>query len=100
VHRVLEPIAVDRTHLVTYVLGKPDDGAARPPREELGDGLRPQQKRGLDLVEAGGVEDRAMVLSVQRGIASGANEFFEFGRFESAIVHFHRALDAAVDGKS
>ena len=97
---VLEPIAVDRTHLVTYVLGKPDDGAARPPREELGDGLRPQQKRGLDLVEAGGVEDRAMVLSVQRGIASGANEFFEFGRFESAIVHFHRALDAAVDGKS
>jgi phenylpropionate dioxygenase-like ring-hydroxylating dioxygenase large terminal subunit len=96
---VLEPLAVDRTHVVTYVLGKPDDGAAQPARDEpLGDGLRPSQKRGLDLVDAGGAEDRAMVLSVQRGIASGANEFLEFGRFESAIVHFHRALDGALDG--
>jgi phenylpropionate dioxygenase-like ring-hydroxylating dioxygenase large terminal subunit len=96
---VLEPLAIDRTHVVTYVLGKPDAGAARPPRDEpLGDDVRPAQKRGLDLVDAGGAEDRAMVLSVQRGIASGANEFLEFGRFESAIVHFHRALDAAVDG--
>ena len=32
------------------------------------------------------------------GLASGANEFFEFGRFEGAIVHFHRGLHEALDG--
>ena len=39
-----------------------------------------------------------MACSVQRGLASGANEFLEFGRFEGAIGHFHRMLDAALAG--
>ncbi len=38
-----------------------------------------------------------MVEAIQRGIDSGANDAFMFGRFESAIVHFHRTLDAALD---
>ena len=33
-----------------------------------------------------------MVESIQRSLASGANETFEFGRFEGAIAHFHRNL--------
>jgi hypothetical protein len=44
----------------------------------------------------GSAEDRAVVCAIQRGLDSGANECFTFGRFEPAIVHFHRTLDAAL----
>ena len=40
------------------------------------------------------------MLAIQRSLASRANEHFTFGRFESAIAHFHRNLTAAVDGRS
>ena len=90
---VLEPITTDRTMFITYLLGKPGDADVRPAPTEQG-----TPKRGLDLVGAGGAEDNAVACSIQRGLGSGANEFFEFGRFEGAIAHFHRALDAALDG--
>ncbi len=45
---------------------------------------------------AGALRDRAVVHAIQRGLASGANDAFKFGRFESAICHFHRTLDAAL----
>jgi len=87
---VLEPLAIDRTMFVTYVLTSRDEhdveGRAAPPR-------------GADLVDAGALEDRDVACAIQRGLASGANEFFEFGRFEGAIGHFHRALHAAIDGR-
>lgn len=85
----LEPLATDRTRFVTYVLcdRDPDDGAAQAALE-----------RGGNLVDAGAAEDREVTCAVQRGLASGANEFFEFGLFEGAIGHFHRALQAAIDG--
>jgi phenylpropionate dioxygenase-like ring-hydroxylating dioxygenase large terminal subunit len=84
---VLDPIAVDRTRLHTYVVG---DSSLRSPSSREG------ALRGNALVDAGGAEDRAVVESIQRGIASGANELFEFGRFEGAIAHFHRTLRAAL----
>ena len=90
---VLEPLALDRTLLITYLLGTPTDGP------NAGDVPAPTT-RGLDLVDAGGVEDREVACSIQRSIASGANEFFEFGRFEAAIGHFHRMLHAAIDAES
>jgi hypothetical protein len=37
-----------------------------------------------------------VVEAIQRGLASGANDAFTFGKFESAIVHFHRTLTAAL----
>lgn len=85
---VLEPLAIDRTLFVTYVLtdrGEPDVDAGAV------------SKRGADLVNLGAVEDRAVACAIQQGLASGANEFFEFGRFEGAIGHFHSALHAALD---
>ncbi len=83
---VLEPLATDRTLLITYALtNRGDDAQAQA-----------ASRRGAELVDAGGAEDRAMVCSVQRGLASGANEFFEFGRFEGAIGHFHRTLHASI----
>ena len=84
---VLEPLAIDRTTFVTYVLtDRADD-----------DGTLAAIERGADLVDDGGAEDRAIACAIQRGLESGANESFEFGRFEGAIGHFHRMLDAALD---
>jgi phenylpropionate dioxygenase-like ring-hydroxylating dioxygenase large terminal subunit len=92
---VIEPLAVDRTRFVNYVLGKP--GVPFEPREQRVAAAHGGQKRGLELVDAGAAEDRAMSVAIQRGLASGANEFFEYGRFEGAIGHFHRTLHAAID---
>jgi phenylpropionate dioxygenase-like ring-hydroxylating dioxygenase large terminal subunit len=85
----LEPIAIDCTRFVTYVLSdrSPDATAEQA-----------AIARGRALVDAGSAQDRAVVCAVQRGLASGANECFEFGRFEEAIGHFHRTLQAALDG--
>ena len=44
-------------------------------------------------IARGLVEDNEMSAGVQRGLHSGANEFVEFGRHESAIGHFHATLD-------
>ena len=50
--------------------------------------------------ETGAVEDREVVSAIQRGLASGANEHFTFGQFESLIAHFHRHLTAELNRKS
>jgi phenylpropionate dioxygenase-like ring-hydroxylating dioxygenase large terminal subunit len=85
---VLEPVAIDRTKVISYTLnqrGAEDEEALAA------------AKRDADFVSnTGTVEDRAVVCAIQRGLESGANEVFTFGRFEPAIVHFHRTLDAAL----
>ena len=55
--------------------------------------------KDIEYTSAGGAEDTAMVSAIQRGVASTANQHFTFGRFESAIGHFHRNLHAALAGK-
>ncbi|MBM3649361.1 MAG: Rieske 2Fe-2S domain-containing protein [Alphaproteobacteria bacterium] len=85
---ILEPLSVDRTRQVTYSLtnGGGDDPAALA-----------EAKRDAEFVgTTGAMEDRAVVHAIQRGLGSGANEAFTFGHYESAIVHFHEALDAAL----
>jgi phenylpropionate dioxygenase-like ring-hydroxylating dioxygenase large terminal subunit len=82
----VEPLTPERSLLVTYTLSnRAQDDAAQA-----------LLQRGGELVNLGAAEDRAMACSVQRGLASGANEFLEFGRFEGAIGHFHRSLHAAI----
>jgi phenylpropionate dioxygenase-like ring-hydroxylating dioxygenase large terminal subunit len=76
---VLEPRGLDRTTLVTYAWR--DSG---PQRGDPGLPLR------------GAQEDFQVARSIQHGLASGANEYLQFGRFEGAIGHFHRTLDAAL----
>jgi hypothetical protein len=84
---VLEPLGVDRTNVVAYsVTNRGGD-----PAEAL-----EAATRDAAFTEIGAGEDRAMVSAIQRGVASDANESFVFGRYESAIVHFHRTLDAAL----
>lgn len=81
---ILEPLAVDRTRQFTYTLtnGGGDDPAALA-----------EARRDAEFVgNTGALEDRAVVHAIQRGLASGANEAFTFGRYESVIAHFHRTL--------
>lgn len=84
---MLEPLGVDRTMMVAYSLA--NTGGDPTAREEA--------KRDAEFVNTtGATEDLALVESIQRSIGSGANEFFTFGHFESAIIHFHRHLHAAI----
>ncbi len=85
---ILEPLAIDRTRQITYTL---TNGGGDDP------GMLAEARRDAEFVgTTGASEDRAVVQAIQRGLASGANDAFTFGRFESAIVHFHRTLTAAL----
>lgn len=84
---VLEPLSVDRTRVVAYsVTNRIGD-----PAEAL-----EAATRDATFTEIGASEDRAIVSAIQRGVASNANESFVFGRYESAIVHFHRTLESVL----
>jgi len=81
---VLEPLAADRTTTVTYTWRD----VVNPPRGDP------------SLVGRGTAEDFQIARSIQRGLASGPNEDLQFGRFEGAIAHFHRTLDAALTSRA
>lgn len=78
---VLDPVALDSTTMTTYSWRQSDDRV--PPS-------------GPQLLNDGGAEDFAVARTVQAGLSSGANDHLQFGRFEGAIAHFHRTLDAAL----
>jgi nitrite reductase/ring-hydroxylating ferredoxin subunit len=87
---VLEPLTIDRTKVSSYMLTNRGGG---PDSTQLA-------KRDAGFVgQTGAAEDFAIVSAIQGSIGSGANEFFTFGHFESAIVHFHRSLSAALDSE-
>jgi phenylpropionate dioxygenase-like ring-hydroxylating dioxygenase large terminal subunit len=86
---VLDPVALDRTRTTNYTLTNGGIDAAQ---------ALASAKRDAEFVgNTGAAEDRAVVEAIQRGVASGANDAFTFGRFESAIVHFHKTLDRALE---
>jgi len=89
---VLEPVALDRTKLITYRLT--NRGSSAPE-------LQQTVERDAEFVDqTGAAEDRAVVRGIQCGIGSGANSVFTFGLFEGAIVHFHRSLDAVLEQRA
>ncbi len=79
---VLEPLAKDRTRLVTHTLSTMLD------KEED----RETVARRLAFVNAGSVEDREVACSAQKGLSTDANQVFTFGLFEGAIRHMHMNL--------
>ena len=81
---VIEPLTVETSLLVTYLLSDHQDGDL--------------VRRGRDFVTAGTVEDRQMGSAIQRGLAARANDVFTFGLFEGGSRHFHRNLGAAIEG--
>ena len=84
---VLEPLSTETTRFITYQLTN-----RRPTGER-----RVEASRDANFVLLGAIEDRNVARAVQRGLASGANETLEFGRFEGALMHFHRQLTHLVD---
>ncbi len=89
---VIEPVAVDRSKVFGYTLSTPS-----PRYESKG---AAEFERAGDFALAGGAEDAAVSLAIQRGLASDANEFFQFGRFEGALTDFHRTLQETIDAGS
>lgn len=82
---VLEPVAPGRTRNIAYSLAHTcGDPAA----------METAKRDARFVTETGAPEDRALGESIQRTMDSGANEHFTFGHFESAVVHFHRNLQA------
>ena len=84
---VLEPVAPGRTRNVAYSLAHTGGNPA---------GVEKAKRDAQFVTQTGAPEDRALAESIQRTMESGANEHFTFGHFESAIVHFHRNLHAAL----
>ena len=76
---VIEPLAVDRTRLMTYTLSDRDiqDEAV---------------KKGRDFVTAGTAEDREMAEAIQRGLATGRTTCSRSACSKAAIRDFHRNL--------
>lgn len=84
--QIAEPISPTRTKYIRYRLtNRGTDGS----REVIA-----KAKRDADFVaNTGNIEDRDVTLKIQEGMASGANTHFTYGRFEKAIVHFHKSMD-------
>ena len=83
----IDPVDVDHSTVTTYSMVRPEV-ANRDQADP------PNPVEGASLIARGLVEDNEMSEGVQRGLHSGANEFVEFGRHESAAGHFHATLDA------
>jgi phenylpropionate dioxygenase-like ring-hydroxylating dioxygenase large terminal subunit len=82
----IDPVDVDHSTVAVYSMVRPEVADR--------DSLNPPSLVGTgSFIERGLVEDNEMSAGVQRGLHSGANEFVEFGRHESAIGHFHATLD-------
>lgn len=79
----IEPVAADKTIQTNYVLTNVDTQCED--RKQLLDNAIALANSSID-------EDRAMIYGAQEGFKAEANEFLEFGLFESAIVHFHSTL--------
>jgi phenylpropionate dioxygenase-like ring-hydroxylating dioxygenase large terminal subunit len=92
----IEPLAIDRTRFTTYITAAADTPPPEPRAPSSTAGARGSSTAGAALIAAGALEDNAVTIAVQEGLASGANAFLEFGRFEGAIGHFHRTLHAAL----
>jgi phenylpropionate dioxygenase-like ring-hydroxylating dioxygenase large terminal subunit len=85
---LLEPVDVQTTRVTSHILTH---------RATDGEDAAAAAARDVEFVkQTGGAEDLAIAHAIQRGLTSGANDVFTFGRYESAIVHFHRTLDAAL----
>ena len=86
---ISEPLTPTLTKFYTYKLGHLDS--------QDGNGLERAQKDASFVADTGLKEDTAAIQEIQTGLASGANTHFTYGRFEQAIVHFHKNLHQSLD---
>ena len=80
---ISEPLSPAETRFHTFKLNNKGEGTE----------LSEKAKRDAEFVaESGGKEDAAMTAGIQASINSGANTHFSYGKFEKAIIHFHKNL--------
>jgi choline monooxygenase len=84
---IAEPVSPTLTRYYNYKMGVLDPSKSQVDLERA-------KKDASFVADTGGREDAAVVRAIQAGIESGANTHFTFGRFERAIVHFHKQLSA------
>ncbi len=81
---ISEPLSPTQTRFINYrFTNKDTHGDA--------DNERAQRDAGF-VADTGGKEDAARVRAIQESLGSGANVHFTYGKFEKAIVHFHKTL--------
>ncbi len=78
------PLAPDRTRLRIATLAPAGSGDAE------------HWRRNHDITVRTLAEDFAIGESIQRGLDSGANEAFRFGRFEGALDRFNRTVEREI----
>ncbi|WP_174236958.1 aromatic ring-hydroxylating oxygenase subunit alpha [Mycobacterium basiliense] len=89
---VVDPVDVGHTTSTIYAMVRPEVA------ERSGRDPGPNNPAGeASFIARGAIEDNEMSEGVQRGLCSGANEFVEFGRHESAAGHFHAMLAGRLD---
>ena len=81
---ISEPLSPTKTRFTNYRLTNKG--------EDAGSDNERAQRDASFVADTGGAEDAAVVHAIQESLASGANEHFTYGRFEKAIVHFHKSL--------
>jgi phenylpropionate dioxygenase-like ring-hydroxylating dioxygenase large terminal subunit len=86
---VIDPVDIDHTTVTVYAMATPNVAQ----RASTSAGQLDEPMAANTLLARGALEDNEMSAGVQRGLHAGANQFVEFGRHESAIGHFHAALD-------
>lgn len=84
----IEPVAANKTIQSNYVVTNIDTTCEQN---------KQQLDKAVALANSSIDEDRAMILGAQAGLESKANEYLEFGLFESAIVHLHSTLKAKLE---
>jgi hypothetical protein len=86
---ILEPVAVNRTQVITYSL----TNTALEGEEAV-----ERARNDANFVSnTGQTEDIALAKSIQASLESGANQYFTFGRYEKLIGHFHRNMQALIE---
>ncbi|MCB9694736.1 MAG: Rieske 2Fe-2S domain-containing protein [Alphaproteobacteria bacterium] len=91
---LMRPLAPDSTHIEVITVG------SAPTEGELSDRARAYLEQNHAISVRTLDEDFVLGEQIQRGIATGANTHFRFGRFEDALTDWHRGLDALVRGGS
>jgi hypothetical protein len=86
---ISEPLSPTQTRFINYRLTNKDARGSTSTE-------RAQRDAGF-VADTGGKEDASRVRAIQESLASGANEFFTYGRFEAAIVHFHQTLTGMLE---
>ncbi|HEY7051256.1 MAG TPA: SRPBCC family protein [Mycobacterium sp.] len=93
---LIDPVDIGHSRITIYTMVKPE--VAERISSASRDGGEP--KSGSNLLAQSGREDNEMSAEVQRGLHAGANEFVEFGTHESALGHFHAALDERLSAQA